>query len=382
MKKRFLAAVLAALLVGTSLAGCQQGGEASGDTVKIGGLAPLTGKVANYGIATNNGIQLAVKKINDNGGILGGKKIDYIYYDEKGDPNEALTAFNKLVQNDQVVALVGDVTSNPTKAVAQKSVEYNLPMITATGTTAEITEGKPNVFRACFIDPYQGELMASYAADKLGAKSAAILYDNGDSYSSGIADAFEKVAKEQGMTVTKLGYASKSVDFRAQLTQIKGENPDVLLIPCYYEDVALIAAQAKEIGITAKLLGGDGWDGVLDKLDASNVDAVAGCYFCSQYSAESDDPDLQAFLEEYRETYDSEPSMFSVLGYDAMNMMAAAIDKAGSTDPDAIIEALKSIEYKGLTGTTTFDSSNNPVREAVITTVEDGKYKVVETYKK
>ena len=156
----------------------------------------------------------------------------------------------------------------------------------------------------------------------------------------------------------------------------------MLLIPCYYEDVALIAAQAKEIGITAKLLGGDGWDGVLDKLDASNVDAVAGCYFCSQYSAESDDPDLQAFLEEYRETYDSEPSMFSVLGYDAMNMMAAAIDKAGSTDPDAIIEALKSIEYKGLTGTTTFDSSNNPVREAVITTVEDGKYKVVETYKK
>lgn len=125
MKKRFLAAVLAALLVGTSLAGCQQGGEASGDTVKIGGLAPLTGKVANYGIATNNGIQLAVKKINDNGGILGGKKIDYIYYDEKGDPNEALTAFNKLVQNDQVVALIGDVTSNPTKAVAQKSVEYN-----------------------------------------------------------------------------------------------------------------------------------------------------------------------------------------------------------------------------------------------------------------
>ena len=382
MKKRFLAAVLAALLVGTSLAGCQQGGEASGDTVKIGGLAPLTGKVANYGIATNNGIQLAVKKINDNGGILVGKKIDYIYYDEKGDPNEALTAFNKLVQNDQVVALIGDVTSNPTKAVAQKSVEYNLPMITATGTTAEITEGKPNVFRACFIDPYQGELMASYAADKLGAKSAAILYDNGDSYSSGIADAFEKVAKEQGMAVTKLGYASKSVDFRAQLTQIKGENPDVLLIPCYYEDVALIAAQAKEIGITAKLLGGDGWDGVLDKLDASNVDAVAGCYFCSQYSAESDDPDLQAFLEEYRETYDSEPSMFSVLGYDAMNMMAAAIDKAGSTDPDAIIEALKSIEYKGLTGTTTFDSSNNPVREAIITTVEDGKYKVVETYKK
>lgn len=385
MKKRFLAAALAAVMLAASATGCAQQGatqSTADDTIKIGGLAPLTGNVSVYGIATNNGIKLAVNSINKAGGVLG-KQIQYIVLDEKGDPTEAVNAYNKLVQNDKIIALVGDVTSKPTIAVAQKAVKDGLPMITATGTAADITKAGNNIFRACFIDPFQGELMASYAVKKLGAKTAAIIYDNGDDYSTGVADAFEAAAKAAGVTITnKEAYQSGSVDFKSQLTKIKANNPDVILVPVYYSDVALIAVQAKEVGITAKLLGGDGWDGVLEKIDKSNMDAVKNSYFCSQYSAESTDPNLQAFLKDYKAAYNTDANMFAVLGYDAMGMMAAAINKAGSTDSAKICDALKGLEYNGLTGNTTFDENRNPVREAVITTLEGGKYQVVENYKK
>ncbi len=383
MTKRILAAALAAVMLAASATGCAgNGAAAGGDTIKIGGLAPLTGDVSVYGIATNNGVMLAVDAINNAGGLLG-KKIQYIPYDEKGDATEAVNAYNKLVQSDKVIALVGDVTSKPTIAVAQKAVKDNLPMITATGTAADITKAGKNVFRACFIDPFQGELMADYAAKKLNAKTAAIIYDNGDDYSTGVADAFEAEAKAAGMTVTnKEGYPSKSKDFKAQLTKIKASNPDVLMVPVYYSDVALIAVQAKEIGLNAKLLGADGWDGVLEKIDKGNLDALKESYFCSQYSAESTDPKLQDFLTLYKKTYKTDANMFAVLGYDAMGMMAAAINKAGSTDPDKINDALKGINYPGLTGNTTFDENRNPIREAVITTIADSKYKFVENFKK
>lgn len=392
MRKRLLAAVLAAVMLAASATGCAQGANtqsaagsaaaATGETIKIGGLAPLTGNVSVYGIATNNGIKLAVDSINKAGGVLG-KQIEYVSYDEKGDAIEAVNAYNKLVQDDKVVALVGDVTSKPTIAVAQKAVKDGLPMITATGTAADITKAGDNIFRACFIDPFQGELMAAYAAKKLNAKTAAIIYDNGDDYSTGVANAFEAAAKEAGMTITnKEAYQSGSVDFKSQLTKIKAGNPDVVMVPVYYSDVALIAVQAKDVGLNAKLLGADGWDGVLEKIDKSNLDAVKDCYFCSQYSAESTNPDLQAFLKKYKETYNTDANMFAVLGYDAMGMMAAAITKAGSTDSDKIVAAMKGLEYKGLTGNTTFDENRNPVREAVITTIADGKYKFVENFKK
>jgi branched-chain amino acid transport system substrate-binding protein len=390
MKKRILAAVLSAVMLAASAFGCAQGGNKqpvsentkAGDTIKIGGLAPLTGNVSVYGVATNNGIKMAVDEINKAGGVLE-KQIEYIVYDEKGDPIEAVNAYNKLVQDDKIIALIGDVTSKPTIAVAQKAVKDRIPMITATGTTADITKAGDNVFRACFIDPYQGELMAEYAAKKLNAKTAAIIYDNGDDYSTGVADAFEKEAKEAGITITnKEAYQPGSVDFKSQLTKIKAGNPDVLMIPVYYSDVALIAAQAKDIGIKSKLLGADGWDGVLEKIDKSNLDAVKDCYFCSQYSPENKDEKLQNFLKQYTEKYKSEANMFAVLGYDALGMMAAAINKAGSVDSEKIIEALKNLEYKGLTGSTTFDENRNPVRDAVITTIADGKYKFVENFKK
>lgn len=381
MKKRVrvLSVAVAVAMLILPFSGCKST-KKTADTIKIGGLAPLTGSVAQYGNAVNNAVQLAVDDINAKGGVLG-KQIEYKCEDEKGDVNEAITAYSTLVDNDKIVALVGDVTSKPCEAVAQKAATDNLPMITASGTAEDITKAGSNVFRACFIDPYQGQLMASYAAKKLGAKTAAILYDTGDTYSTGIAEAFEQAAKDNGIQVTnKEGYTTGSSDFKAQLTNIKASNPDVIMIPVYYSDVALIAAQAKSIGITSKLLGADGWDGVLEKIDSSNVGVLSNAFFCSQYSAQSTDPDLQAFLKKYKETYNTDANMFSVLGYDAMQILAAAIEKAGSTDSNAIINALKQTDYKGLTGTTTFDENRNPVRQAVITSFDGASYKVVENY--
>ena len=372
--------VLAAALLTVPLAGCGNTPGGSGDEIVIGGLAPLTGSVAQYGVAVDNAVKLAVDDINAKGGILG-KTIKYISSDEKGDPTEATNAYTRLVDQDKIVALIGDVTSAPCEAVAQQAARDKLPMITPSGTSEAITTYGENVFRACFIDPYQGQLMASYASKKLNAKTAAILFDNGDPYSSGIADAFEAAAKALGMTIpNKEGYASKSTDFNSQLTKIKAGNPDVLLLPVYYNDVVLIAKQAKDQGLTATLLGADGWDGVAAQLDAASADVVKNAYFCSQYSASSSDPALQNFLKTYKEKYNEEPNMFAVLGYDAMQIMAAAIEKAGTTDSAAVIKALRETNYKGLTGTTTFDDKRNPVREAIITSFDGLNYKVVESY--
>ena len=384
MKKRILAALMALAMLG-AFSGCSNtgdGGSASGgsdsDTIRIGGLAPLTGDAASYGVAVNNAIQMAVEDINANGGI-DGKQIKYIYYDEKGDTTEATNAYNKLVQDDKVVAIIGDVTTKPTLAVAQTSQQDNIPIITATATAAEVTLTGPNIFRACFTDPFQGELMASYASEKLGATKVAVLSDMADDYSSGIAEAFVAKAEELGMqVVADEKYQDGDVDFKSQLTNIKGQNPDVLFLPVYYEDLRLISAQAKEVGVTAQLCGADGWDSVLtDNFDSSVLD---GGVFCSQYSTESTDERVQNFISAYKEKYEMDPNMFAVLAYDATNMMAQAISDAGSTDSQTIIDAMAALEYDGLTGHMTFDEDRNPQKSAVIVSIQDDAYKFVENY--
>ena len=289
-KMRLFSLVLAGAMLTAALAGCggkggDEGSNGAGgsEVIKIGGLAPLTGDVSQYGKAVDNAVKMAVDKINDGGGILG-KKIQYISYDEKGTADEAVNAYNRLAQDDKVVAIIGDVTSKPCYAVAQRAVDDNMPLLTPSATQENITPLGKNIFRTCFIDPYQGTLMATYAAQKLGAKSAAILYDSADSYSTGIGDAFETAAKNLGITITnKEGYqggSGGSKDFKAQLNKIKNSNPDVLMLPVYYSDAALIAQQAKSVGLTAKLLGGDGWDGVIEQLNDSSYDTVANAFFC------------------------------------------------------------------------------------------------------
>ncbi len=353
-------------------------GGASGEEIVIGGLAPLTGDVSVYGISTDNGAKLAAKHA-----VEAGINVKYVSYDEKGDATEAVNAYNKLVESDKIVALVGDVTSKPTLAVAQQAVKDNMPMITGTGTSADITATGENVFRACFIDPFQGQVMAEYAADKLGAKTAAILYDIANDYSVGLTDSFEKTAAEKGMEiVAKEGYTGGDVDFKSQLTNIAGSGAEVLFIPVYYQDVALIAKQAKEVGVTSTMLGADGWDGVIEQVDESSMDSVNGAIFCNHYSKDGDDEDLKKFIEAYKAEYNEEPTQFSALGYDAMNIMIDAIQRAGSTDHDAIIKALNETDFKGVTSAKniTYDENRNPVKTAAITQIKDGEYTFLEYY--
>lgn len=389
MKKRIAAAAMAAAMLTTALTGCGDkpaesgaASAASANEIVIGGLAPLTGSASIYGIAVTNAIELAVEQVNAEGGVLG-KQIKFVSNDTKGDSTEAVNAYNKLVQNDKMVALIGDVTSTPTLAVASNAVRDNMPMITATGTAEDITLAGPNVFRACFTDPFQGDLMAHYASNKLGAKTAAIIYNMADDYSVGLAETFEATAKELGLEiVAKERYTTNDVDFKSQLTNIAKQSPDVFFVPVYYQDVALIADQARQLGIKSTMLGGDGWDGILDQIGADNASAVENALFCSQYSAESEDPALQKFLDDYRKKYNTEANMFAVLGYDALHIMVQAIEEAGSTDSQAIIDKLTAIEFSGLTGKITYDENRNPIKQAAITSIQEGKYDFQEYYSK
>lgn len=381
--RKFISLMLSAGML-LSLAACGGASASNGseaETIKIGGLAPLTGNNSQYGIAVNNGAKLALEKINAEGGI-NGKQIEYICLDEKGDPAEALNAYKRLVDNEEVLAILGDVTSGPSVAVAQKAADDNMPMLSPTGTSLDITTQGTSVFRACFTDPQQGERMAQYASEKLGAKTAAILYDSGSDYSRGTAQAFESEAIDLGLEITASeGYQTDASDFNAQLTKIKQNEPDVIMAPCYYNDAAKIIVQAKNLGIGSTFIGSDGWDGTLEQVDASNVSKLNDSYYCSQYDPNSEDAEMKSFSEEYKKQYpDTALNMFSVLGYDGMYILADAIKNAKSTDSNAIIDSLRETDYNGLSGNTKFNAERNPVRAAYITKFTDGATTVTDIY--
>lgn len=342
-------------------------------TIKIGGLGPLTGPLAIYGVTATNGSKLAFEEINKNGGILG-KQVEFVLFDEKGDSTEAVTAYNRLV-DEGVVALVGDITSKPSLAVAEIAAQDNMPMITPTGTQFNITEAGPNVFRVCFTDPYQGVILANLTKNNLKANTVAIMVNNSSDYSDGVAEAFIKEAERLGLKiVAKEGYAEGDKDFRAQLTKVAATNPDVLLVPDYYEQVALITTQAREVGVKSTFIGPDGWDGVAKALDSSAYGAVENSYFTNHYSVEDTNEKVQNFLKAYREKYKDEPSAFSALSYDAAYLMKDAIEKAGSTDKDAIVKAMKESDFAGVTGHLRFDEKNNPVKAVTVLKVVNGNY--------
>ena len=370
MKKINMFVVGAMMLIG----GCGKSGEvAKPETIKIGGMAPLTGALAIYGVTTTNGAELAVKEINENGGILG-KKIEYIMLDTKGDSTEAVMAYNKLV-DEKVAGIIGEVTSKPTLAVAEVAVQDNMPLITPTGTQVDITEAGPNVFRVCFTNPYQGKVLAITSKERLGADTVAVMLNNSSDYSDGIAKAFIEESEKLGMRVMGVeGYSDGDKDFRPQLTKLAAMNPDVVLIPEYYEQAALIATQAREVGVKSIFVGSDGWDGIAKTLDKSSYSAIENSYFTNHFSMEDQSEKIQNFLKDYRETYKEDPSAFSALGYDAIYMMKSAIEKAGTTDKQKVVDALKGIEYDGVTGYLTFDDHNNPVKAVTVLKIENGKY--------
>ena len=370
MRKINMFIVGAMMLIG----GCGKSGEvAKPETIKIGGMAPLTGALAIYGITTTNGAELAVKEINENGGILG-KKIEYIMLDTKGDSTEAVMAYNKLV-DEKVAGIIGEITSKPTLAVAEVAVQDNMPLITPTGTQVDITEAGPNVFRVCFTNPYQGKVLAITSKERLGANTVAVMLNNSSDYSDGIAKAFIEESEKLGMKVMGVeGYSDGDKDFRPQLTKLAAMNPDVILIPEYYEQAALIATQAREVGVKSIFVGSDGWDGIAKTLDQSAYAAIENSHFTNHFSMEDQSEKIQNFLKDYREAYKEDPSAFSALGYDAVYMMKSAIEKAGGTDKQKIVDALKGIEYDGVTGYLTFDDHNNPIKAVTVLKIENGKY--------
>ena len=372
-----------AMLAGATMmmsCGANQSQEES-STIKVGGMGPLTGSAAMYGITVDKGAKLAFEEINANGGVLG-KKFEYISLDEKADPIEAVNAYNKLT-DEGVVAILGSVTSKPTLAVAELAAQDGIPMITPTGTQINITDAGPNIFRVCFTDPYQGSTLAKFSKDKLGAKTAAIMVNTSSDYSDGIANALIKQAEKEGIkVVAKEGYSDGDKDFKAQLTKINSENPDILVVPEYYELSALIATQAREIGMQSTFIGPDGWDGIIGALDSSSYSVVDNSYFTNHYSTEDSNEKVQSFLKKYREKYNEEPTAFSALAYDTVYVLKNAIDKAGTTDKAELTKAIKASDMDGVTGHLTFDENNNPIKAVTIIKVQDGKYifdSVVET---
>ena len=360
---------------------------ASGDTIKIGVMGPLTGNVSVYGQAVVNGASLYLKQVNANGGI-NGKKIELISYDNKGDDAEAINAFNREV-DEGITAFIGDVITSNTIAVAGEANAVNMPMITASATAEAVTVNPDdgsvytNVFRTCFINPFQGEKMAAFAAEVLGVKTAAVFAQTGNDYAQGLADAFKAKCAELGVEiVAEEGYAKGDVDYKSQLTNIAAKNPEVVFCPNYYEDDGLIVTQARQVGVTGTFLGGDGWSGVKNYASA---DVLEGSYYCSGYAPASTDA-VKQFEEEFVAAYGKDTlNMFAATAYDAAMIMCAALEKAEETGyapaseeyKQAVIEAIRTEgpNVKGITseGGYTFDEYNNPIKDAVIIKVTGGE---------
>ncbi|MDO9493504.1 ABC transporter substrate-binding protein [Acetobacterium sp.] len=373
MKKRVVSVLLVVMFTASifAFAGCSTSG-GSADVVKLGFIGPMTGDAAIYGSSAEEGAQLAVAEINAAGGI-DGKNIELVAYDSKADQTEAINAYNRLRDQDGVVAVIGGTLSGETLAMKDIMVQDNMPVLSPTATAVEVTQAAPNVFRACFLDDYQGQAAANFAATTLGAKTAALLIGTGNPYSEGVSEAFKAAFTAKGGTIAgSESYGTADKDFSAQLTKIKEMNPDVVFVPDYVQTVGPILQKAKEMGITAKFVGADGWDGVQEEY----ADAAQGNYFTNHYAADSPSETVQNFITAYKKEYDKVPNSFAALGYDAVYAMVEAITAAGSTDSADIITALKATDHAGVTGTLKFDEEGNPKdKEVTIIKIDGGQLK-------
>jgi branched-chain amino acid transport system substrate-binding protein len=347
--------------------------------IKIGNYAAITGKDGTFGDSSTKATRLAVDEINGAGGVLG-RQIELVVEDTQSKPGEAATAVKKLITRDQVVALIGEVTSSRSLEGAGVAQAFKIPMLSPSATNPAVTATGDYIFRACFIDPFQGKVLATFARDKLAAKRAAILTSISSAYSTGLAEVFRaQFPQSGGEIVSDQKFSEGDKDFNAQLTAIKAAKPDVLFVPAYYTEVALIAKQARELGITVPLIGGDGWEA--PELLQIGGNALEGCSYSTHYSAESPDPKIQAFVQKYRDRFDDRiPDGMAALGYDAAYMMADAIRRAGSTEPAAIRDALASTQgFEGVTGRIDMDKDRNASKPAAILTIKDGKFTFLET---
>jgi len=374
MRTKFFAILLVAAML-VPLAGC--GGAGGGNTIKIGVIAPMTGDVKTVGESTKNGAQLAIEEWNAKGGI-NGKKLEMVLGDDKGDAAEASNAATKMIKQDGIKFIVGSVQSKCSIPISQIANDNKVVMISGTSTNGKVTvdpwpggKRKEYIFRACFIDDFQGPAMARFAYETLKAKKAAVLYDNGNDYVKGLAETFKAGFEKLGGKVDVFeAYSINDSDFSALLTKVMAANPDFLYLPDYYNKVNLIAKQARDAGYKGPMGGGDGWDS--PDLD---VKPLEGCYFTNHYSPEDPRPEVQNFVKTYKAKYGAEPDALATLAYDAANLLLNAIKTAGTEDTAKVKDALQNTKgFKAVSGEVTFDANGNPLKDICMIQIKDGKY--------
>jgi branched-chain amino acid transport system substrate-binding protein len=341
-------------------------------TIKIGAIFPITGPLATFGTSCANGAKMAIEEVNLRGGVLG-SKIELLVEDDQYKPEEAANAAKKLIERDKVVALIAEVTSSVTLVVAPIAQQSKIVLLTPTATNPKVTQVGDYIFRACFIDDFQGEVMANFVYKNLKLKTAAILTAVTSDYSKGLAQFFkQKYTALGGKIVAEESYSEGDSDFRAQLTKIKAAKPEFVYVPGYYADVGPILLQARELGITVPFGGGDGWDSPVLLQTAGK--AAEGCFFSNHYSPDSKELVVQTFVKNYQKKYGTTPDALAALAYDAAKLLVDAINRAGSTDSSKIRDALAATKgFRGVTGVITFDANRNPVKSAVIIEIKGGK---------
>ncbi len=352
------------------------------DTILFGEVGSLTGAQATFGISTKNGVQMALDEVNAAGGITidgKAKKVAVRVYDDQGKSEEAANAVTRLINQDKVVVILGEVASSNSLAMAPVAQKAGVPMITPSSTNPKVTEVGDGIFRVCFIDPFQGTVMAKFATDTLKAKNVAVLKDNKSDYSLGLTQFFSETFKASGgVIVAEEAYSQGDTDFRGQLTAIKGKAPDAIYVPGYYTDVGVIARQARELGLKVPMLGGDGWES--EKLFELGGSAIDGSYFSNHYSTEDPTPRTQAFIKAYEAKYGSKPDSLGALGYDAAMVAIEAIKRAGSTDGAKLKAAIAvTKDHPGVAGTISLDANRNAIKPAVVLQVKDSKAAYVTT---
>jgi branched-chain amino acid transport system substrate-binding protein len=372
MRKTAIAAALALLLAACKAPPAKE--------IRIGLITPLTGDVKTFGESVKNSFEIAVDEANRAGGVAG-MRIVPVVVDDRNDPTEASNAANLLIHQHKVRAIIGSVTSKATIPVSDMAQSGKVPAITPTATNPKVTvaDGKRKdfMFRACFIDPFQGKVMARFARETLSKGNAAVLFDASNDYSKGIAEFFSEAFKSLGGTVGAYeSYGRDDVDFSALLTKVKASGADVLFLPDYYNKVGLIAKQAREKGINAALIGPDGWDS--PDLVKIAGEAIEGGYFSNHYSPDDTRPEVVAWVKKYKEKFGQTPDALGTLAYDATNLMLEAIRKANGDDPVKIREALASLKgFKGVTGESAMDGNGDAVKSAVILQISGGRQKFV-----
>ncbi len=367
MKKIALFALLTVLSLSFVFVGC---GPKETDTIKIGGIFPLSGAVAVYGIEAQNGVEMAIAEINAAGGI-NGKMVELISEDDEGDPEISVNAYKKLTSRDGVEIIIGSLTSGCTAAISSLAQAQGVLLVAPAATAESITDAGNFVFRACFIDPFQGTVGAKFALEDLGKSNAAVLYDIGNDYSVGLYENFKSTFEAAGGRVTAESYTTGDKDFNAQLTKIKTVNPDVVYLPDYYGTVALIASQLRAQGIDVEIVGADGWGGIVDNAG----DEVLNGFYSDHYAADSTDSKVVNFVSDYVDLYGSTPVSFAALGYDSMYMIKDAMVRAGTETSAEVRAEMEKTDGSYVTGNLSFDARRNPVKSAVVVEIvkKDGK---------